>query len=130
MDPPFITLLDVSPYNIILLVCNVTQPEAVTLTKKIVWKEVSPSGGVQILLNDTKSHTNITYDNLEDSSSISTLSMHTASAGTWRFTCNASLDVPGDPLIVQSETAIITVKGKVVNYNMLMLAIILLLLTI
>ena len=117
MDPPFTTLLDISPYNIILLACNVTQPEAVTLTKKIIWKEVSPSGGVQIL-NDTKSHTNIAYDSLEDSSSISTLSTHTASAGTWRFTCNASLDVPGDPLIVQSETAIITVKGKVVNHNM------------
>lgn len=120
MDPPFTTLLDISPYNIILLACNVTQPKAVTLTKKIIWKEVSPSGGVQIL-NGTKSHINITYDSLEDSSSISTLSTHAASAGTWRFTCNASLDVPGDPLIVQSETAIITVKGKVVNYNMLML---------
>lgn len=113
IDPPFTTVLDASPYNLILLACNVTQPEAVTLTKNIVWKEISPSGRVQTL-NDTISYTNITYDGLEVSSSISTLSKHTASAGTWRFTCTASLDVPGDPLIVQSETAIITVKGKVV----------------
>ena len=120
IDPPFTTLLNVSPYNIILLACNVSQPEAVTVTKKIVWKEVSPSGRVQIL-NDTKSHTNITYNSLEDSLSISTLSTHTTSAGTWRFTCNASLDVPGDPLIVHSETAIITVKGKLL-YSIIIVA--------
>jgi hypothetical protein len=133
MDPPFTILLDVSPYNIILLVCNVTQPEAVILTKKIVWKEVSPSGRVQVL-NDTKPHTNITYNGIELSSSISILSMHAASAGTWRFICISSLDVPGDPLIVQSETAIITVKGKViiytyVSYNII-LSLLLMLLTI
>ena len=114
MDPPFVTVLDVSPYNKILIACNVTQPESITLTKRITWKETSPSGRVQIL-NDTGDNTNITYNGLDDSSSISMLSLHTTSVGSWRFTCTASLDVPGDPLIVQSETAIVTVKGNLKN---------------
>lgn len=114
MDPPFIAALDVSPFNIIFLTCNVTQPEAVTLTKQIAWIETSPSGRLRTL-NDTGSITNITYAGLEDAFSVSTLSMYTTSAGTWRFKCIASLDVPGDPLIIQSETAIITVNGNLTN---------------
>ena len=120
MDPPFITALNVSPFNIIFLTCNITQPEAVTLTKQVTWIETSPSGRVRTL-NDTGSITNITYAGLEDASSVSTLSMYTTSAGTWRFKCIASLDVPGDPLIVQSETAIITVNGNLTKLIMFLM---------
>lgn len=111
LDPPIVTALDVSPYNMISIVCNVTQPGALILTKEITWKGTSPSGRTQHL-NHTGADMNITNVGLEDSSSISMLSVYTTSAGTWRFTCIASLDVPSDPLISLSETATATVKGN------------------
>ena len=111
LDPPIVTALDVSPYNMISIVCNVTQPAALILTKEITWKGTSPSWGTQDL-NHTGTDMNITNIGLEDSSSISILSVYTTSAGTWRFTCIASLDVPSDPLISLSETATATVKGN------------------
>lgn len=111
LQPPIITALDVYPYNIISIVCNVTQPAAVTLTKEIMWKQTSPSRGIQTL-NHTGVNVNITNAGLEDSLSTSMLSVYTSSSGTWRFTCIASLDVPSDPLISLSETATATVKGN------------------
>ena len=111
MDPPILTVLDVSPYNFVLIHCNITQPETLTLTKSVMWKRTSPSGRVQTL-NSTGTHTNITSYDLEDTSSLSVLSVYIASAGTWRFTCIASVDVPNDPLILHSETATVTAKGK------------------
>ena len=115
MDPSILTVLDISPYNIVLIHCNITQPETVTLTKSVMWKRTSPSGRVQTL-NNTGTNTNITHYDLEDTSSLSVLSVYIESAGTWRFTCIASVDVSDDPLVLHSETATVTAKGnKCVN---------------
>ena len=110
MEPLVQTILDVSSFNTILIVCNVTVPQAVIVTNIITWRQASPSGTVQSL-NHTGTDTNITYAGVGNSVSTSVLSLHSASAGTWRFTCSASLDLPNDPLIAHSETAEVIVKG-------------------
>lgn len=58
--------------------------------------------------------TSITIIGLDSSTSTSVLSLPATLAGRWRFTCNASIQVPGDPLISYLQTAEVTVKGKIV----------------
>ena len=111
INPTTITVLDVSPFDVILLVCNVTQPsQVVNITTRILWTQTSSSGMVQ-MLNHNGVDTNITNASLSNSMSTSTLSLYATMAGRWRFTCNASMQVPGDPVISFSQTSEVTVKG-------------------
>lgn len=111
INPTTLTVLDVSPYNTILIDCSVTQPQSVTTLNTIAWKQTSPSEIVQTLNHDGIS-TNITTTGLENSTSTSQLSVYASAAGRWRYTCSASLFVPGDPVISYSQTAEATVKGR------------------
>ena len=110
VTPQLLTVLDVSPHNLIVIDCNVTQPLAVTTPKSISWRQTSPSGVVQSLIHDGV-RTNITTTGLEDWTSSSQLSVYAAAAGSWRYTCSASLSVPGDPVISYSQAAEVAVKG-------------------
>ena len=110
INPTTLTVLDVSPYNVISINCNVTQPPVVTISKTITWRQTSPSGVVQALSHDGTS-TNITNSGLENSASTSQLSVYATAAGRWRYMCNASLSIPGDPVISYSQTAEVRVKG-------------------
>ena len=94
----------------ILLTCNVTQPQMVNVSKRISWEQVSPSGSVQMLIH-SGFDTNITNSGLDRSSNTSILSLYANMAGRWRYTCNASIQVPGDPVIAYSQTAEVTAKG-------------------
>ena len=111
VSPSTSTLLDVTPYNLILIDCNVTQPLAVTTSKTIAWRQTSPDGVVQALNHDGIS-TNITMTGLDNSASTSRLSMYATAVGHWRYTCSANLLVPGDPVISYSQTAVVIVKGE------------------
>ena len=110
LNPTTLSVLDVSPYNLISINCNVTQPPTVTIPKTITWRQTSPSEVVQSLNHDG-TNTNITSTSLENSVSTSQLSVYATAAGRWRYTCSGSLRVPGDPVIPYSQTAEVTVKG-------------------
>ena len=113
LNPTTLTVLDVSPYNIISINCNVTQPSIVTILKTITWSQTSPFEVVQSLSHDG-TNTNITSNGLENSASTSQLSVYATAAGRWRYTCSGSLRVPGDPVISYSQTAEVIVKGIVI----------------
>lgn len=106
-----IVVLDVSPYNLISLACNVTQPQPVNIVKSISWKRTSPSGTVQTLSHDGIA-TNVTNTGLVDPSSTSELSLYATSDERWRYTCSASIQVPGDPIISYEQTVEVIVKGE------------------
>ena len=107
VTPTSATLLDVFPYNVFTITCNVTQPEAVTVEKTIMWSWILPSG----MMQNIDLNSNITNVRLENSTSTSELSVSTSSAGQWQFICTSNLKVPGDPVISSSATAEATVKG-------------------
>ena len=111
VNPTTLTVLDVSPYNTILIGCNVTQPLTVTTSKTINWMQTSPSEVVETL-NHNGVSLNITTTGIEDSESTSRLSLYAPTAGTWRYTCSASIQTPGDPVITYSQTAQVTIKGR------------------
>lgn len=113
INPTTSTVLDVSPYNLILINCNVIQPSTVTIPKTIIWRQTSPSEVVQLLSHD-ETNINITNNGLQNSASTSQLSVYAMTAGRWRYTCSGSLRVPGDPVISYSQTAEVIVKGKIV----------------
>lgn len=110
VSPSTLTLLDVTPYNLILIDCNVTQPLAVITSKIIAWRQISPSGMVQTL-NHNGVGTNITMTGSDNSATTSRLYVYATDAGHWRYTCSASLHVPGDPVISYSQTAVVIIKG-------------------
>ena len=110
VSPSTSTLLDVTPYNLIMIDCDVTQPLAVTTSKTITWREISPSGMVQTLNHDGIG-TNITMTGPDNSATTSRLSVYATAAGRWRYTCSANLHIPGDPLMSYSQTAVVIVKG-------------------
>lgn len=111
INPTTLTVLDVPPYNTILIDCNVTQPYTVTISKMIAWRQTSPSEVVQTL-NHNGISTNITTTGLDNSATTSQLSMYATTAGRWRYMCSASLLVPGDPIISYSQTAEVIIKGR------------------
>ena len=110
LNPTTVALLDVTPYDLILLVCNVTLPMTVNTVKRISWEETSPLGMVQ-MLSHNGFDTNIMNAGLNNSLSTSVLSRYAASAGRWMYTCNASIQVSGDPIISYSQTAEVIVTG-------------------
>ena len=110
VSPSSSTLLDVTPYNLVLIDCNVAQPLGVTTSKNIVWRQTSPAGVVQTLNHDGVG-TNITFTGLDNSATTSRLSVYATAAGRWRYTCSANLHLPGDPVISYSQTAVVIVKG-------------------
>lgn len=110
VTPSTSTLLDVTPYNLILIECNVTQPLTITTSKTISWSQISPAGVVQTL-NHNGDSTNITMTGIDNSASTSQLSVYATAAGRWRYTCSANLQVPGDPVISYSQTAEVIIKG-------------------
>ena len=123
INPTTLTVLDVSTYNLISINCNVTQPPVVTIPKTIAWRQTSPSEVVQPLSHDG-TNINITSSGLENSASTSQLSVYATAAGRWRYTCSASLHVPGDPVISYSQTAEVIVKGMCPQYVNIVLSII------
>lgn len=110
ISPSTLAVLDVVPYSTISVMCNVTQPQAVDVSKRISWKQTSPSGTVQTL-NHNGIDINITTDGLDNPTSTSVLSQYVTMAGRWTYTCNVSIQVPGDPIISYSQTAEVTVTG-------------------
>ena len=93
------------------MVCNATRPRAVNVVQSISWQQTSPFGVIQILSHDGIS-TNITSLGLDDPASTSILSLYATSAGRWQYTCNVSLQVPGDPTISNLQSTEAIVKGE------------------
>ena len=110
INPTTLTVLDIPPYNVILIDCNVSQPISVTTPKTISWIQTSPYEVVQSLVHDG-GNTNITSVGIDNPASSSRLSVYTIAAGRWRYTCSSSLPAPGDPVISYSQTAQVTIKG-------------------
>ena len=104
------TVLNVAPYDIISILCNVTQPGEVTISKQVLWLQTSPSGLMQTLTSDGASTTIINRD-LDRPSSSSLLSLLASTAGRWGYTCASSIRIPGDPVVSYSQTAEVIVKG-------------------
>lgn len=111
IDPVTLTVLDTPPYNLISVMCSVTQPPDVTVSKRISWQQTSPSGAVQALSHDGL-NTNITDISLESAASTSTLSLYPTMAGLWKYTCRASIQIPGDSAISYAQNVSVNVKGK------------------
>ena len=109
-NPTTLTTLDIPPFNAITLTCNVAQPQMINISKRISWVQTSPSGRVQTLTHNGID-TNITSNGLDNPTSSSTLSVYATLAGRWTFTCNASIEVPEDPVISYSQSIEVTVKG-------------------
>lgn len=112
VNPTTQTVLDVYPYNVILVTCNAVLPQAVNISKGILWEQVSPSGTMQTLTHNGID-VNITSAGLSRSASTSMLSLYATTAGRWGYTCNAHIQVAGDPLISYSQTAEVIVKGEI-----------------
>ncbi len=113
INPITLTVLDVPPYDAISVTCNVTQPQAVNISKRIWWEQTSPSGTVQTLSHNGMD-TNITTVGLGIPASSSVLSLRATLAGRWRYACKTSIQVPRDPVISYSQIAEVTVKGTYV----------------
>ena len=111
VNPTTLTVLDVPPYDVITVTCDITRPQAVNISNRISWYQVSPSEAVQMLNSET--------DTYFGSESSSVLSLHASLAGRWRYICNASIEVPGDPIISYSQAAVVTVKGIDLCYILL-----------
>lgn len=108
------TVLDVSPYNVILIVCNATQPQVVNVSKRISWEQISPSG-TMLILDHNGINTNVSEVGLDYSTSTSTLSLYAISTGTWSYKCISSIQIPGDPVIAYSQIAEVVVKGMLMK---------------
>ena len=106
------TVLDVTPYNVIVIMCNVTQPIVVNISKRILWEQVSPSG-LTLALRHDGTITNITNIGVDRSTSSSVLTLLASSAGRWIYRCNSSIEIPGDPIIAYSQVAEVVEKGIV-----------------
>lgn len=104
------TVLNVAPYDVVSILCNVTQPQEVTVTKTVSWLQTSPSGVTQTLTHNGV--TTISNRDLNGPSSSSVLSLQASTAGRWSYTCMSSLQIPGDPVITYSQTAEVIVKGS------------------
>lgn len=108
--PTTLTVLDTSSYDTVILTCYVTQPQAVSVPKRIWWEQTSSSGTVQIL-SQNGINTNITTTGLESPASSSMLYLYASLPGRWRYTCKSSIQIPRDPVISYSQTTEVTVKG-------------------
>ena len=113
VTPATVSILDVSPYNALVINCSVTQPDSVILSKMIEWRKTS--GVTTQTLTADGSTINITTGNLNQSSSTSSLSVTANGAGNIMFICLATLQIPGDPLVSYSETAAATIKGMFIQ---------------
>ena len=107
VTPGAITVLDVSPYNLFSLLCTATQPSSITVSKTITWSETY-SG---FTLSDNGDTVNITTTDLGNTTT-SILSVRANESGALLFACNAKLEVSGDPVVMQSQAAGVTVRGK------------------
>jgi len=112
-SPATISILDVSPYNTLVINCSVAQPDSVIVSKMIEWRKTS--GVTTQTLTADGSTINITTGNLNQSSTTSSLSVTAHSTGDTMYTCLATLQVPGDPLVSYSETAAVTIKGTFIQ---------------
>ena len=110
VNPVTQTVLDVPPYNEILVMCNATQPLAVAISKRVSWEQTSPSGTTRALNHDGI-NINIISIGQNDPASASVISLFAGSSGRWTFTCNSSIQAPGDAFISYSQTAEVIVKG-------------------
>ena len=116
LSPSRLTILDLSPYNHVSLSCDVSQPQEVRKIKNVAWKATSPSGTVQTLSHNGAT-TNISSSGIVNASSFSELSLYATVAGRWRYTCSASIEVPGDPIIPFEKSAEVIVKGTHIVYH-------------
>lgn len=114
VNPITQTVLNVAPYDTISILCNMTQPQEVAISKRVSWVQTSPSGVMQTLTH-TGASIRITSRDLERPSSSSMFSLQATTAGRWSYTCNCSIQVPGDPIISYSQTAEVIVKGTAIH---------------
>ena len=105
--------LDVTPYNKFSILCNASSPQEIFTSKAVIWTQESPDGVSQTVFHNGLS-TNITYYNLSNASSASTLSTYGLSMGIWSYMCRFSLQIPGDPPVRYSESAEVVVKGQLI----------------
>ena len=107
--PTSVTVLDVAPYNTFTFTCTTTQPSSVTLSKTIEWRETR--NGVTEAIVGNGNSINITTAGLGSSATTTILSVRTDTASESIVSCVASLQVPEDPLISQSTSVQVTVRG-------------------
>ena len=109
--PVTVTVLDIAPYNNCTLTCIATLPTSVGLAKTVEWRETT--SGVMESLNPDNNAVDITTSYLDNATSMSLMSLRLDTPGQRTFTCVASLQVPGDSLILQSDMVQVTIKGEV-----------------
>lgn len=117
VNPITQTVLDVASYNVVSVVCNVTQPQEVNISKRISWDQTSPSG-TMLTLNHDGININITDIDLDNSASASVLSLYATLAGRWSYACDSSIQIQGNPIISYSQSAEVIVKGNVYMHAM------------
>ena len=110
--PTSVTVLDVAPYNMIVLTCTATQPSTVTVTKTIEWRETR--NGVTEIISADNNSVNITNNDLDSPTSTSHLSVRLNTAGEGEISCTAILQVPEDPAVSLSANTEVIVKGIVI----------------
>ena len=107
--PTSVTVLDVAPYNMIILTCTATQPSSVTVTKMIEWRETRNE--VTEIISADNNSVNITNNDLDSPTSTSQLSVRLNTAGEGEISCAAILQIPEDPAVSLSANTEVIVKG-------------------
>ena len=106
VKPSAVIALDHRPYNTFTLRCFVSASEGVVLPKSFVWKNgdnVTTDNGSTIL---------IAYHNTTLPQSISELTIYRPAVGTYLYSCDVSISVPGGRDISVNDTGSATVKGN------------------
>lgn len=109
MEPRFATILDVSPYNTLTLLCTASVPSNVTGSKVFEWSR-TVSGSSSSLIHNGNT-TIINSFNLDSATSVSALRITMHTLGSISYTCTAT--ILGE---MTSETSTVLVKG---NYMLL-----------
>lgn len=103
-----IYVLDIAPYNTYTINCTVTQPSSLVIRKTITWLK-SPRNTVVATNGDD---VNITTYNLNEPTSISSLTARVESTELKTYLCFASVQPPYDAPVESIARSIVHVQGN------------------
>ena len=103
-----IHVLDIAPYNTYTINCTVTQPSSLVIRKTIMWLE-NPGGTV---VTTNGNDINITTYNLNEPTSISSLTARVESTEIKAYVCFASVQPPYDVPVENFASSVVHVKGN------------------
>lgn len=89
------------------LICTATLPDSFTVSKTFHWLRTAPGGTAAPAPNQS-----ITVANANSPTSMSILTVRESVLGTYMYTCIVRVNVPGDPSLMASANASVSVTGE------------------